>query len=767
MSWSRRTHRPGLQVASIALACALALAAPGLAGAVTVSHFSANAAAEALVPTYVHPPAVWYAGRVCIAFQGRGYDPMLATYDPATGAWTGPIRLGGNNLALDSHGAPTLFVDAAGNLHAIFGGHYTEMLHVRTASPGDLDSWIEAPSIDAVGTYPQVVTLPGGDIALLYRGEQRRWYLRTSVGGTGTFGARQQIFEPSAADSIYAHLEAGPSGRLHVAFLLQDVTEDDVEQNALGRHDAYYMRRDADGTWRNAAGTAQTLPMTPAKAQAGCLVYASAATPGGGGTLETVSEVTVREDSDGQPCVLFLRGSGIGDGRYTWRFARFTGGATGTWRMTDITTTDHGYDGAALSALPNGGFEAFLTADPSDPPQAFRYRGGGIGRWTSADGGLTWTLEDRTINPAEPMSRFCAPYVIEGAPSETRVVFIEWSDDWSNFFQRAFLWGDGGLVSRDIAPTSARLAGPDRVETAVQVSRASFPEGADTVVLATAADFPDALSGVPLAHALNGPILLTPAASLPQSVRAEITRLAPRRVVLLGGASVVSEEVRRQAAALRPSATFERLAGPTRYDTMLVIARRLAQLSPVRGEAYLVSGSDWPDALAAAPLAAVRGCPVILTRPDALAPQASTALREWSVTRTIIAGGTGAVSSAVATAVPNPDRIGGADRHETSVLIAERGLSAGLLPYRVVLATGDGFPDALAASGLAARLQGPVLLTPRSSLTTATSEYLGAGRGLTVIYVAGGTSVVSTAIENDAIDLATSAGTLSSTARRW
>lgn len=749
-----------MQVAHIALACALALTAPGLASAVTVSHFSANAAAEALVPTYVHPPAVWYAGRVCIAFQGRGYDPMLATYDPATGVWTGPIRLGGNALALDSHGAPTLFEDASGNLHAIFGSHYSEMLHVRTASPGALDSWVAAPSIDAVGTYPQAVTLPNGDIALLYRGEQRRWYLRTSAGGTGTFGARQQIFEPSTAESIYAHLETGPSGRLHVAFLLQDVTEDDVEQNALGRHDAYYMRRDADGAWRSATGSTQTLPMTPAKARAGCLVHASTSIPDGtGGTvLETVSEVIVREDAGGQPCVLFLRGSGLGDGRYTWRFARFTGGDTGTWRTTDITTTDHGYDGAALTLLPDGRLEAFLTADPSDPPQAYRYRGGGIGRWTSADEGLTWTLEDRTINPAEPMSRFCAPYVVEGAPPSARVVFIEWSDDWSNFFQRAFLWGDHGLVGRNIEPTSARLAGPDRIQTAIEISRASFPEGADTVVLATATDFPDALAGVPLAHALNGPVLLTPAATLPQSVRAEITRLAPRRVVLLGGSQVVSEDVRRQAAALRPSAAIERLQGATRYDTMLAISRRLAQISPVRGEAYLVSGADWPDAVAAASLAAVRGCPIVLTRPDALASQASTALREWSVTRTVIAGGTGAVSSAVAAAVPNPDRIGGADRYETAALIAERGLAAGLLPHRVVLSTGSDFPDALTASGLAARLQSPVLLTPPTSLATATVEYLSAGRGLTLVYVAGGTSVVNADVERSAVALTASAG---------
>lgn len=753
-------HRPRSRVAALGVALALVCGVPAPATAATVGHFSAYAAAEALVPTYVHPPGVWYADRVCIAFQGRGYDPMLATYDPATGAWTGPARLGGNDLTLDSHGAPALFEDAAGNLHAIFGSHHSEMLHVRTASPGALDSWMAAPSIDAVGTYPQVTTLPGGDVVILYRGAQGRWYLRTSPSGSGAFGTPQQIFQPSAEESVYASMWADHDGRLHVAFLLQDAAERDVEQMALGRHDAYYLVRDSGGTWRNAGGAPQALPITPDAARAGCLVYASASVPdgAGGATREIVSEVIVRADATGAPMLLFLRGSGLGDGRYAWCFARFTDGPSGGWHIAEIITTDHGYDGGDFTVRPDGTLEAFLTADASDPPLAYRYRGGGIGRWTSEDGGATWTLAERTINPPEPMSRFCAPFMIEGAPAEARVTFIEWSDDWSNFFQRAFLWGDAGLVERDIPPTSSRLAGPDRVRTAIEIARASFPEGADAVLLATAADFPDALAGIPLANALNGPVLLTPGSTLTAEVRAEITRLSPRRVVLLGGSGVVSEEVRRQVSSLVPSAAVERLAGPTRYDTMLAIARRLAQISPVRGEACLVSGADWPDAVSAASLAAVRGWPVILTRPEALSPQAAAALTEWDVTATTIVGGTGAVSAAVEAHVPGPLRIGGADRYETAAMLATDGLSCGLLPHRVVLATGSGFPDALVASGLAARLQAPVLLTPAPSLAPATAGYLASVEGVTVVYIAGGTSVVSAGAEAQALELASTAG---------
>jgi ell wall binding domain 2 (CWB2)/Cysteine-rich secretory protein family len=53
-----------------------------------------------------------------------------------------------------------------------------------------------------------------------------------------------------------------------------------------------------------------------------------------------------------------------------------------------------------------------------------------------------------------------------------------------------------------------RIAGGDRISTAVAVSQQVFPR-ADAVVLARADQYPDALAGASLAAALGGPVLLT------------------------------------------------------------------------------------------------------------------------------------------------------------------------------------------------------------------------------------------------------------------
>ncbi len=84
-----------------------------------------------------------------------------------------------------------------------------------------------------------------------------------------------------------------------------------------------------------------------------------------------------------------------------------------------------------------------------------------------------------------------------------------------------------------------RLAGGDRVSTAVAVSKSLFPSGATTAYIATGANFPDALAGGPVAAAAKAPLLLVTGPCLPGNVRAELDRLGATKLVLLGGDTIV------------------------------------------------------------------------------------------------------------------------------------------------------------------------------------------------------------------------------------
>ena len=96
-----------------------------------------------------------------------------------------------------------------------------------------------------------------------------------------------------------------------------------------------------------------------------------------------------------------------------------------------------------------------------------------------------------------------------------------------------------------------RISGADRYATAVAVSRATTSTDAPrTVYLATGASFPDGLSGTPVAARAGGPLLIVPPGGLTAGIVAELRRLNPPRVVILGGTGVVSSAVAAQVAAL-------------------------------------------------------------------------------------------------------------------------------------------------------------------------------------------------------------------------
>lgn len=101
-------------------------------------------------------------------------------------------------------------------------------------------------------------------------------------------------------------------------------------------------------------------------------------------------------------------------------------------------------------------------------------------------------------------------------------------------------------------------------------------------------------------------------------------------------------------------------------------------------------------------------------------------------------------------------RLSGSDRYQTGVAVSQAQWanaggdgSARKTAHGVVLARGDLFPDALAGVPLAAKVQGPLLLTEPSTLTQSTeNEIRRVLGGSGTVDILGGTSAVSQAVEN-------------------
>lgn len=150
------------------------------------------------------------------------------------------------------------------------------------------------------------------------------------------------------------------------------------------------------------------------------------------------------------------------------------------------------------------------------------------------------------------------------------------------------------------------------------------------------------------------------------------------------------------------------LEGIGRVETAIVSARTAFP----EGSEYVIiaTARSFPDALGGSALAGVLDAPILLTEPTALPDAVATEILDnLAATKAIILGGTGAVSQAVENDLnamlgdANVERIGGLNRYETAGNIAERVLDEIALagytgPYIAFVATGETFPDALAAS---------------------------------------------------------------------
>lgn len=271
-------------------------------------------------------------------------------------------------------------------------------------------------------------------------------------------------------------------------------------------------------------------------------------------------------------------------------------------------------------------------------------------------------------------------------------------------------------------PEYLLLRGSDRYETAVIVSQAACSPGVGAVVVATGEDFPDALSAAPLAAAYGGPVLLTHSATLDEATRTEIARLAPGRIYLVGLDPILVSQVK---AAFPDLAAADGgvvvLTGADRYETAAQVATEVqTKLSKVTG-VVVARGDSFADALSAAPLAAAKGWPILLVPASGPLPEATSETLDALAPQTVLVVGTRVQLEAEGAEVVY---LAGVDRYDTCAKVVDYAVSLGLSYAEIGMATGEKFPDALAAGPYLARNGGVLLLTKAGGLPSPISQVL-------------------------------------------
>ncbi|MCG4581240.1 cell wall-binding repeat-containing protein, partial [Clostridium cochlearium] len=236
-----------------------------------------------------------------------------------------------------------------------------------------------------------------------------------------------------------------------------------------------------------------------------------------------------------------------------------------------------------------------------------------------------------------------------------------------------------------------------------------WKSGAEYAILASGEGYADALCATPLAKSKNAPILLTKQNSLNEDTLKELKRLGVKQVYIIGGNGSVSKEVEYKVKSIAKN--IERIQGEDRYETSVKVAEKLGE----NDEIMLASGEGYADALSAAPVAAIKGIPIILTKAKELPQSSKEYIKSTGVTTTYVIGGTASIADSLKKSVPGSKRVYGKDRFETNAeVIKAFSIEFDFKNAYVALgagSTGSEFADALSGSAIAARSKAPVILT--------------------------------------------------------
>ncbi len=246
---------------------------------------------------------------------------------------------------------------------------------------------------------------------------------------------------------------------------------------------------------------------------------------------------------------------------------------------------------------------------------------------------------------------------------------------------------------------------------------------------------------------------------------------------------VVSSVVMTSSETVFGSGVVDRVAGSDRYQTAVEVAALVGggSISGV-DRLIVVSGESFADGLAASGLAGFLDgggrsgrTAILLTRSDSLPVVVRDAVRASGVAASeiVVVGGVAAVSDAVRVAVSvaagwdgvgvNPVvRIAGEDQYGTAAAIVDyvTSVSGGVLAgsYQTVLvASGEGFADALVAGALAYRNGHLLLLSSPSAAPQVVLDAVAGVRANCVVMI-GGTTALAPVVANDLSGVVASGG---------
>ena len=226
-----------------------------------------------------------------------------------------------------------------------------------------------------------------------------------------------------------------------------------------------------------------------------------------------------------------------------------------------------------------------------------------------------------------------------------------------------------GTSTNSSASSSINLVGKDRYETANKISLSGW-HSSENVIIVNSQAVSDAMSVAPLAKALNAPVLLSKSSGLDSDTLKEIERLGAKNVYLIGGNNALSKKI--EDSFSKKGLNLERIGGENREKTALAIAEKLATIVPIT-DVIIINGTyGLADAASMIAVAAKLNIPILFTNSKANLDLSIEFIKSHNINKSYIIGNSSILPEELESIVPNPERISGENRNDTSAKILEK-----------------------------------------------------------------------------------------------
>ena len=339
---------------------------------------------EAMPKTISHGHDAVYdpvSNKIFFVFLDSGGKHFVYYYDQETGEISDLYDTGISAVADLTHGQPAIAIDNDGYIWVFSGCHDSKCRVAVSKNPRDPSEWEEKTPIGTgegdtwtIGgvTYPQPIPVSDGMLVIVRHHDSSAWYdnsiamfKSTDRGETWT---KTIIAKPYSAKN-YPFLFRKLNGKIYGLISPRNVDGDDYW------HGVMFMMSDDEGqTWKKADGTVYTLPVDADSADwittdLHKKSFNVAVLPNGNPVA------TIGEDSS--PKKLY--------------FAKWNGA---NWELhvidDDIGSVYHSGFFTHIKPITNDKIEIYATVDINGTMEVVKY--------TSEDGGITWTKEQITSN---------------------------------------------------------------------------------------------------------------------------------------------------------------------------------------------------------------------------------------------------------------------------------------------------------------------------------------------------------------------------------